>query len=113
MLGGLNAPSLPPPPQGLTRVRNSSDVVGALLKELRLQAGRPLEEGQGVLRLAVAVDSVNALWGCTSLKKEDKSGVSCTPVMSLLCLYTSSWPKAVQFAFAMCSNLYFSQRKNT
>ncbi|XP_076135642.1 small ribosomal subunit protein mS29 [Alosa pseudoharengus] len=62
--------------QGVSRVRSSSDVVGALLKELRLQAGQPVEGQQGALRLAVAVDGINALWGRTSLKKEDKSVVA-------------------------------------
>ncbi|XP_013882931.1 small ribosomal subunit protein mS29 [Austrofundulus limnaeus] len=54
--------------QGITRVKSSSDVVGALMKELRLQSGRP----DAAFRLAVAVDGVNALWGRTTLKKENK-----------------------------------------
>lgn len=58
--------------QGVTRAKSSSDVVGALLKELRLQVGGATE---GAFRLAVAVDGVNALWGRTTLKKEDKSEV--------------------------------------
>lgn len=58
--------------QGVTRVKSSSDVVGALLRELRLQVGRSTD---GAFRLAVAVDGVNALWGRTTLKKEDKSEV--------------------------------------
>lgn len=69
---------VPPTPQGLTRVRSSSDVVGALLRELRVQAGESLE-GQrehGALRVAVVVDGVNALWGQTTLKKEDRTAVS-------------------------------------
>ncbi|KAL2084704.1 hypothetical protein ACEWY4_020222 [Coilia grayii] len=63
--------------QGLTRVRSSSDVVGALLRELRVQAGGSLE-GQrehGALRVAVVVDGVNALWGQTTLKKEDRTAL--------------------------------------
>ncbi|XP_069506116.1 small ribosomal subunit protein mS29 isoform X2 [Ambystoma mexicanum] len=56
--------------QGLTRVKSASDVVGVVLKELKRQA--PL----GSYRMLVAVDSVNALWGKTSLKKEDKSMVA-------------------------------------
>lgn len=52
--------------QGISRVKSSSDVVGAVLKELRLQSD---------FRLAVAVDGVNALWGKSTLKKEDKSTV--------------------------------------
>ncbi|XP_045070875.1 28S ribosomal protein S29, mitochondrial isoform X2 [Coregonus clupeaformis] len=60
---------------GVSRVKSSSDVVGAVLKELRLQAGgtEGAEEG---FRLAVAVDGVNGLWGRTTLKKEDKSPVA-------------------------------------
>lgn len=58
--------------QGVTRVKSSSDVVGALLRELRLQVGSSTD---GAFRLAVAVDGVNALWGRTTLKKEDKSEV--------------------------------------
>ncbi|XP_072535187.1 small ribosomal subunit protein mS29 [Salminus brasiliensis] len=58
--------------QGLSRVKSSSDVVGALLRELRLQTGGAAD---GAFRLAVAVDGVNAVWGRTTLKKEDKSVV--------------------------------------
>ncbi|XP_061108722.1 28S ribosomal protein S29, mitochondrial [Conger conger] len=57
---------------GLARAKSSSDVVGALLRELRLQVGRPLEGGQEPFRLAVAVDGVNSLWGRTTLTKERK-----------------------------------------
>uniref|UniRef100_A0A3Q1FP58 Small ribosomal subunit protein mS29 n=1 Tax=Acanthochromis polyacanthus TaxID=80966 RepID=A0A3Q1FP58_9TELE len=57
--------------QGISRVKSSSDVVGALMKELRLQSGQP---GAG-FRLAVAVDGVNALWGRSTIKKENKSAV--------------------------------------
>ncbi|KAG9345414.1 hypothetical protein JZ751_009961 [Albula glossodonta] len=64
--------------QGISRVKRSSDVVGALLRELRLQAGGVTAEadGQERFRLAVAVDGVNALWGRTSLRKENKSLIS-------------------------------------
>uniref|UniRef100_W5MH32 Small ribosomal subunit protein mS29 n=1 Tax=Lepisosteus oculatus TaxID=7918 RepID=W5MH32_LEPOC len=55
--------------QGLTRVKSSSDVASALMRELRGQCGG------GAFRLAVAVDGVNALWGRTALRKEDKSPV--------------------------------------
>ncbi|XP_064152468.1 28S ribosomal protein S29, mitochondrial [Anguilla rostrata] len=67
---------------GLSRVKSSCDVVGALLRELRLQAGGPEvggpeeEEGQKRFRLAVAVDGTNALWGRTTLKKEDKTMIA-------------------------------------
>ncbi|KAJ6656950.1 hypothetical protein lerEdw1_002951 [Lerista edwardsae] len=56
--------------QGLTRVKNASDAVGVVLKELKRQSP------QGSFRLLVAVDGVNALWGPTALKKEDKSQIS-------------------------------------
>lgn len=81
-----------PSPQGVARVRTSSDVVGALLKELRLQAGQPMEGRQEGFRLAVAVDGVNALWGRTSLKKEDKSVVSHGPVTSSSSLLSHKSP---------------------
>ncbi|XP_071325630.1 small ribosomal subunit protein mS29 [Trachinotus anak] len=57
--------------QGISRVKSSSDVVGAVMKELRLQSGQP----ESNFRLAVAVDGVNALWGRSTIKKEDKSTV--------------------------------------
>lgn len=41
------------------------------MKELRLQSGQP----EAAFRLAVAVDGVNALWGRSTIKKEDKSAV--------------------------------------
>lgn len=53
--------------QGITRVRNATDAVGVLLKELRRQSSR------GLFRLLVAVDGVNALWGRTTLRREDKT----------------------------------------
>ncbi|KAJ7417405.1 28S ribosomal protein S29, mitochondrial [Willisornis vidua] len=56
--------------QGLARVRSASDAVGVVLKELKQQSQR------GAFRLLVAVDGVNALWGRTTLRKEDKSPVS-------------------------------------
>lgn len=58
--------------QGVNRMKSSSDVVGAVLRELRLQAGATTE-GEEVFKLAVAVDGVNALWGNTTLKKEDRT----------------------------------------
>uniref|UniRef100_A0A7N9ALK4 Small ribosomal subunit protein mS29 n=1 Tax=Mastacembelus armatus TaxID=205130 RepID=A0A7N9ALK4_9TELE len=57
--------------QGISRVKSSSDVVGAVMKELRVQSGQP----ESNFRLAVAVDGVNALWGRSTIKKEDKSAV--------------------------------------
>lgn len=52
-------------------MKSSSDVVGAVMKELRLQSGQPDSD----FRLAVAVDGVNALWGRSTIKKEDRSAV--------------------------------------
>ncbi|XP_063296226.1 small ribosomal subunit protein mS29 isoform X1 [Pelobates fuscus] len=56
--------------QGLTRVKSASDAVGVVLKELKRQSGG------GAFRLLVSVDGVNALWGRTTIKKENKSMVS-------------------------------------
>lgn len=50
-------------------MRNASDAVGVVLKEIKQQCHL------GSFRLLVAVDGVNALWGRTTLKKEDKSPV--------------------------------------
>ncbi|NWV39568.1 RT29 protein, partial [Grantiella picta] len=56
--------------QGLARVRSASDAVGVVLREIKQQSHR------GSFRLLVAVDGVNALWGRTTLRREDKSPVS-------------------------------------
>uniref|UniRef100_A0A8C5KAV9 Small ribosomal subunit protein mS29 n=1 Tax=Jaculus jaculus TaxID=51337 RepID=A0A8C5KAV9_JACJA len=56
--------------QGLMRVRNATDAVGIVLKELKRQSCL------GRLQLLVAVDGVNALWGRTTLQREDKSPVA-------------------------------------
>lgn len=58
--------------QGITRVKSSSDVVGAVFKELRLHMGQP-EPG---IRMAVAVDGVNALWGRSSIRKNNGKPVN-------------------------------------
>lgn len=58
--------------QGISRVKSSSDVIGAVMKELKQQSGQPGSD----FRLAVAVDGVNALWGRSTIKKEDKSAVN-------------------------------------
>lgn len=58
------------PLQGIMRVRNATDAVGIVLKELKRQSSL------GVFRLLVAVDGVNALWGRTTLKREDKSPIT-------------------------------------
>ncbi|XP_029927799.1 small ribosomal subunit protein mS29 [Myripristis murdjan] len=76
--------------QGISRVKSSSDVVGAVMKELRLQSGQP----DAGFRLAVAVDGVNALWGKSTIKKEDKSAVSpeeLTLVYNLRKLMRNDW----------------------
>uniref|UniRef100_A0A8P4KBT9 Small ribosomal subunit protein mS29 n=1 Tax=Dicentrarchus labrax TaxID=13489 RepID=A0A8P4KBT9_DICLA len=57
--------------QGITRVKTSSDVVGAVMKELRLQSGQPESD----FRLAVAVDGVNALWGRSTIRKMNNTAV--------------------------------------
>ncbi|XP_075764080.1 small ribosomal subunit protein mS29 [Pelodiscus sinensis] len=56
--------------QGVTRVKNASDAVGVVLKELKTQCLL------GSFRLLVAVDGVNALWGRSTLRKKDKSAIS-------------------------------------
>ncbi|XP_037681725.1 28S ribosomal protein S29, mitochondrial isoform X2 [Choloepus didactylus] len=53
--------------QGITRVKNATDAVGVVLKELKRQSSL------GIFHLLVAVDGINALWGRTTLKREDKS----------------------------------------
>ncbi|KAL8184481.1 UNVERIFIED_CONTAM: 28S ribosomal protein S29, mitochondrial [Gekko kuhli] len=74
--------------QGLNRVRNSSDVVGVVLKELKQQSS------WGSFKLLVAVDGVNSLWGRTTLKKEDRSAVSVeelTLTHNLRKMMTNDW----------------------
>uniref|UniRef100_A0A671WEQ9 Small ribosomal subunit protein mS29 n=1 Tax=Sparus aurata TaxID=8175 RepID=A0A671WEQ9_SPAAU len=76
--------------QGIARVKSSSDVVGAVIKELRLQSGQPESD----FRMAVAVDGVNALWGRSTIKKEDKSSVDpeeLTLVYNLRKLMKNDW----------------------
>ncbi|KAK2184153.1 hypothetical protein NP493_280g01000 [Ridgeia piscesae] len=50
---------------GLARVKYAADVVGAVLKEIRLQAAP-----QG-FKVLMAVDGVNAFWSTTNIKVED------------------------------------------
>uniref|UniRef100_A0A4W6FSE5 Small ribosomal subunit protein mS29 n=1 Tax=Lates calcarifer TaxID=8187 RepID=A0A4W6FSE5_LATCA len=76
--------------QGISRVKSSSDVVGALMKELRLQSGQP----ESNFRLAVAVNSVNALWGKSNIMKEDRSAVDpeeLTLIHNLRKLMNNDW----------------------
>ncbi|XP_054637781.1 28S ribosomal protein S29, mitochondrial [Dunckerocampus dactyliophorus] len=76
--------------QGISRVKSSSDVVGAVMKELRMQSGQP----GSAFRLAVAVDGVNALWGQSTIKKEDKSVVDpeeLTLIYNLRKLMRNDW----------------------
>ncbi|KAM6166981.1 small ribosomal subunit protein mS29 isoform 2-T2 [Erethizon dorsatum] len=56
--------------QGITRVKNATDAVGIVLKEVKRQSS------SGLFHLLVAVDGVNALWGRTTLKREDKSPIA-------------------------------------
>ncbi|XP_078474982.1 small ribosomal subunit protein mS29 [Lampetra planeri] len=62
---------------GLLRPKVASDVVGALFKELKQQSAAMAQP------LLVAVDSVNALWGRTSLRNEDRSIVNVEDVTLL------------------------------
>ncbi|XP_026041448.1 small ribosomal subunit protein mS29 [Astatotilapia calliptera] len=76
--------------QGISRVKSSSDVVGAVMKELRLQSGQPGSD----FHLAVAVDGVNGLWGRSTIKKEDKSAVDpeeLTLIYNLRKLMRNDW----------------------
>ncbi|XP_051901638.1 28S ribosomal protein S29, mitochondrial isoform X2 [Pristis pectinata] len=74
--------------QGIARVKNASDVVGVLFKELKSQC---LPD---TYRMLVAVDGVNALWGPTTMKKEDKSQVlpsELTLIHNLRKLLSNDW----------------------
>ncbi|KFP10789.1 hypothetical protein Z169_02036, partial [Egretta garzetta] len=87
--------------QGLARVRNASDAVGVVLKEIKQQCHL------GSFRLLVAVDGVNALWGRTTLKKEDKSPVSpeeLTLVYNLRKMMMNDWVSS-RSAFGSCGAL--------
>ncbi|KPP66439.1 28S ribosomal protein S29, mitochondrial-like [Scleropages formosus] len=80
--------------KGLTRIKSSSDVMGALLRELRLQCSKPQDEGSGAFRLVVAVDGVNALWGRTTLRRENKNKVEpeeLTVVQNLRKMLKNDW----------------------
>lgn len=95
--------------QGISRVKSSSDVVGAVMRELRLQSGQPESD----FRLAVAVDGVNALWGRSTIKKEDKSAVDpeeLTLVYNLRKLMTNDWTGgAIITTLAQTGSLYTSK----
>ncbi|XP_038643120.1 28S ribosomal protein S29, mitochondrial isoform X2 [Scyliorhinus canicula] len=74
--------------QGLTRVKNASDVVGVLFKELKAQCR------SDTYRMLVAIDGVNALWGPSTMKKEDRSQVlaaELTLVHNLRKLVNNDW----------------------
>lgn len=94
---------------GISRVKSSSDVVGALIKELRLQSGQPGAD----FRLAVAVDGVNALWGRSTIKKEDKSTVDpdeLTLVYNLRKLLKNDWiGGAIITTLSQTGSLYTSK----
>ncbi|XP_041797644.1 28S ribosomal protein S29, mitochondrial [Chelmon rostratus] len=95
--------------QGITRVKSSSDVVGALIKELRLQSGQPESD----FRLAVAVDGVNALWGRSTIRKEDKSPVDpeeLTVIHNLRKLMKNDWTGgAIITTLSQTGSLYTSK----
>lgn len=95
--------------QGISRVKSSSDVVGAVMKELRLQSGQP----EAAFRLAVAVDGVNALWGRSTIKKEDKSAVDpeeLTLVYNLRKLMKNDWNGgAIITTLSQTGSLYISK----
>uniref|UniRef100_A0A3Q3W8L3 Small ribosomal subunit protein mS29 n=1 Tax=Mola mola TaxID=94237 RepID=A0A3Q3W8L3_MOLML len=95
--------------QGITRVKSSSDVVGAVMKELRLQSGQPESD----FRLAVAVDGVNALWGRSTIKKEDKSAVDpeeLTLVYNLRKMLKNNWTGgAIITTLSQTGSLYTSK----
>ncbi|XP_074509661.1 small ribosomal subunit protein mS29 [Sebastes fasciatus] len=95
--------------QGISRVKSSSDVVGAVMKELRLQSGQPESD----FRLAVAVDGVNALWGRSTITKEDKSAVDpeeLTLVYNLKKLMANDWTGgAIITSLSQTGSLYTSK----
>ncbi|MEQ2173894.1 hypothetical protein GOODEAATRI_002260, partial [Goodea atripinnis] len=81
--------------QGISRVKSSSDVVGAVMKELRLQSSQPGAD----FRMAVAVDGVNALWGRSTIKRQDKTAVEpeeLTLVYNLRKLMKNDWVRGIQ-----------------
>ncbi|XP_068616086.1 small ribosomal subunit protein mS29 [Brachionichthys hirsutus] len=95
--------------QGISRVKSSTDVVGAVMKELRLQSGQP----GAVFRLAVAVDGVNALWGRSTIKKTNKRPVD-PEELSLVChlrkLIKDTWTGgAVITTLSQTGSLYTSK----
>lgn len=95
--------------QGISRVKSSSDVVGAVMKELRLQSGQPESD----FRLALAVDGVNALWGRSTIKKEDKTAVDpeeLTLVYNLRKLMKNDWTGgAIITTLSQTGSLYTSK----
>lgn len=95
--------------QGISRMKSSSDVVGAVMKELRLQSGQPGSS----FRLAVAVDGVNALWGRSTIKKEDKSFVDpeeLTLIYNLRKLMRNDWAGgAIITTLSQTGSLYTSR----
>ncbi|XP_037639716.1 28S ribosomal protein S29, mitochondrial [Sebastes umbrosus] len=95
--------------QGISRVKSSSDVVGAVMKELRLQSGQPESD----FRLAVAVDGVNALWGRSTITKEDRSAVDpeeLTLVYNLKKLMADNWTGgAIITSLSQTGSLYTSK----
>ncbi|XP_028985836.1 28S ribosomal protein S29, mitochondrial [Betta splendens] len=95
--------------RGISRVKSSTDVVGAVMKELRLQSGQP----ESSFRLAVAVDGVNALWGRSTINKEDKSAVDpdeLTLIHNLRKLMKNDWTGgAIITTLSQTGSLYSSK----
>ncbi|XP_029360596.1 small ribosomal subunit protein mS29 [Echeneis naucrates] len=95
--------------QGISRVKSSSDVVGAVMKELRLQSGQP----ESNFRVAVAVDGVNALWGRSTIRKEDKTAVDpdeLTLVYNLRKLMKNDWTGgAIITTLSQTGSVYISK----
>ncbi|CAH1254663.1 DAP3 [Branchiostoma lanceolatum] len=74
--------------QGITRPKTATDCVGVVVKELKDQAN------QGRIRLLVAVDSVNSLFGRTVVRKPDRSmayGSELSLIYNLRKLVRNDW----------------------
>lgn len=70
--------------QGISRVKSISDMVGAVMKELRLQSSKLGED----FLLAVTVDAVIDVTGRSTIKKEDWTIVrkTCQSCCTVFCL---------------------------
>lgn len=94
--------------QGITRVRSATDAVGVVLKELKRQSSL------GLFHLLVAVDGVNALWGRTTLKKEDRTMIApeeLALVHSLRKMVKNDWHGgAIVLSLSQTGSLFKSRR---